>query len=111
LNGWELGSGSIRIHDPELQKRVFRALGITDEHAMHRFGFFLVPFQHGAPPHGGFAFGVDRLAAILCGEDNIREVIAFPKPQSGIDAMTEAPTPLSDQQLAELGLKLLPPKK
>jgi aspartyl-tRNA synthetase len=109
LNGWELGSGSIRIHEPELQQRIFDLLGIGEEEANRRFGFFLQPFRYGAPPHGGFAFGVDRLAAILAGEDNIREVIAFPKPQSGVDPMTQAPTPVGDAQLRELGLRLLPP--
>ena len=83
LNGWELGSGSIRIHEPELQRRVFHALGISDEEAERKFGFFLNPFEYGAPPHGGFAVGLDRLVAILAGEENIREVIAFPKTQSG----------------------------
>ena len=109
LNGWELGSGSIRIHEPELQRRVFNQLGISDEEADRRFGFFLQPFKYGAPPHGGFAFGIDRLAAILAGEENIREVIAFPKTQSGSDPMTNAPTPVESAQLAELGLRLLPP--
>jgi len=109
LNGWELGSGSIRIHEPELQRRVFNQLGISDEEADRRFGFFLQPFKYGAPPHGGFAFGIDRLAAILAGEENIREVIAFPKTQSGSDPMTNAPTPVESTQLAELGLRLLPP--
>ena len=109
LNGWELGSGSIRIHEPELQRRVFNHLGISDEEADKRFGFFLQPFKYGAPPHGGFAFGIDRLTAILAGEENIREVIAFPKTQSGADPMTNAPTPIDSSQLADLGLRLLPP--
>lgn len=109
LNGWELGSGSIRIHEPELQRRVFNQLGISDDDADKRFGFFLQPFKYGAPPHGGFAFGIDRLTAILAGEENIREVIAFPKTQSGADPMTNAPTPVEPDQLAELGLRLLPP--
>jgi aspartyl-tRNA synthetase len=109
LNGWELGSGSIRIHEPELQRQVFNELGISDEEADKRFGFFLQPFKYGAPPHGGFAFGIDRLTAILAGEENIREVIAFPKTQSGADPMTNAPTPIESAQLAELGLRLLPP--
>ena len=109
LNGWELGSGSIRIHEPELQRRVFRQLGISDEDADNRFGFFLQPFKYGAPPHGGFAFGIDRLVAILAGEDNIREVIAFPKTQSGSDPMTNAPTTVNSTQLNELGIRLLPP--
>ncbi|MEN9552985.1 MAG: aspartyl-tRNA synthetase [Actinomycetota bacterium] len=109
LNGWELGSGSIRIHEPELQRRVFNILGISDEEADKRFGFFLQPFRYGAPPHGGFAFGIDRLTAILAGEENIREVIAFPKTQSGADPMTNAPTPVEASHLADLGLRLLPP--
>lgn len=109
LNGWELGSGSIRIHNPEMQRQVFNELGISDEEADRRFGFFLQPFKYGAPPHGGFAFGIDRLTAILAGEENIREVIAFPKTQSGADPMTNAPTPVDAAQLAELGLRVLPP--
>jgi aspartyl-tRNA synthetase len=110
LNGWELGSGSIRIHEPELQQRIFDLLGIGPDEAMRRFGFFLTPFRYGAPPHGGFAFGLDRLVAILAGEENIREVIAFPKTQSGSDPMTGAPTPVDAGHLAELGLRTLPPK-
>ena len=110
LNGWELGSGSIRIHQPELQARIFRLLGISDDEAQKRFGFFLNPFRFGAPPHGGFAFGLDRLVAILAGEDNIREVIAFPKTQSGMDPMTNAPTPVDAKQLDDLGIRVLPPK-
>ncbi|MEZ5379809.1 MAG: aspartate--tRNA ligase [Acidimicrobiales bacterium] len=109
LNGWELGSGSIRIHDPQLQRRVFSILGISEDEANKRFGFFLEPFKYGAPPHGGFAYGIDRLAAILAGEENIREVIAFPKPQSGADPLTNAPTAIDDKQLTELGLRVLPP--
>jgi aspartyl-tRNA synthetase len=109
LNGWELGSGSIRIHEPELQRRVFKALGISDEEAERKFGFFLNPFDYGAPPHGGFAFGLDRLVAILAGEENIREVIAFPKTQSGQDPMTNSPIPGDPKALSELGLKVLPP--
>ena len=108
LNGWELGSGSIRIHEPELQRRVFQLLGIEDETADRKFGFFLQPFKYGAPPHGGFAFGIDRLVAILAGEENIREVIAFPKTQSGLDPMTNAPGPVEANQLLELGLRTLP---
>jgi aspartyl-tRNA synthetase len=109
LNGWELGSGSIRIHEPELQQRVFNLLGIDEDEATRRFGFFLTPFRYGAPPHGGFAFGIDRLVAILAGEENIREVIAFPKTQSGSDPMTGSPTPVDPKQLGELGLRVLPP--
>jgi aspartyl-tRNA synthetase len=110
LNGWELGSGSIRIHEPDLQQRIFDLLGIGADEANRRFGFFLTPFRYGAPPHGGFAFGIDRLVAILAGEENIREVIAFPKTQSGTDPMTNAPTEVADKQLAELGIRTLPKK-
>jgi aspartyl-tRNA synthetase len=109
LNGWELGSGSIRIHEPDLQRRIFHLLGISDEEANRRFGFFLNPFRYGAPPHGGFAFGIDRLVAILAGEENIREVIAFPKTQSGSDPMTNAPTPVEPAQLTPLGLRVAAP--
>ena len=109
LNGWELGSGSIRIHEPELQRRVFNLLGLSDEEADKKFGFFLQPFKYGAPPHGGFAFGIDRLTAVLAGEENIREVIAFPKTQSGTDPMTNAPTHVDAKHLTELGLRVLPP--
>ncbi|MGI8662762.1 MAG: aspartate--tRNA ligase [Acidimicrobiales bacterium] len=110
LNGWELGSGSIRIHEPALQQRIFDLLGIDEDEANRRFGFFLTPFRYGAPPHGGFAFGIDRLTAILAGEDNIREVIAFPKTQSGADPMTGSPTRVDDNQLAELGIRTLVPR-
>jgi aspartyl-tRNA synthetase len=108
LNGWELGSGSIRIHEPDLQRKVFRVLGISEDEAARKFGFFLNPFNYGAPPHGGFAFGLDRLVAVLAGEENIREVIAFPKTQSGTDPMTNAPVAADPRQLAELGLRVLP---
>ncbi len=110
LNGWELGSGSIRIHESDLQRRVFAALGISDEDAEKKFGFFLRPFEYGAPPHGGFGMGIDRLVAVLAGEENIREVIAFPKTQSGSDPMTNSPTPADPKQLVELGIRTLPPK-
>ena len=109
LNGWELGSGSIRIHDPEIQRRVFAVLGISAAEADRKFGFFLNPFDYGAPPHGGFAFGIDRLVAVLAGEENIREVIAFPKTQSGSDPMTDAPVAGDPRQLAELGLRVIDP--
>ena len=109
LNGWELGSGSIRIHDSGLQRRVFAVLGIDEDEADRKFGFFLQPFEYGAPPHGGFAYGLDRLVAILAGEENIREVIAFPKTQSGTDPMTNSPLPVDVTQLAELGIRVVPP--
>jgi aspartyl-tRNA synthetase len=108
LNGWELGSGSIRIHRADIQRRVFKALGISDEDAESRFGFLLGAFRYGAPPHGGFAVGLDRFVAMLAGEDNIREVIAYPKTQSGADLMSGAPRPLADRQLAELGIRVVP---
>ena len=111
LNGWELGSGSVRIHQGDIQQRMFSLLGITPETAQQRFGFLLDAFRFGAPPHAGFAFGIDRLVALLAGEENIREVIAFPKTQSGADPLTQAPTPIDAGQLEELGLRLLPPKK
>jgi hypothetical protein len=102
LNGWELGSGSVRIHRADIQSRVFRALGISDEEAESRFGFLLGAFKYGAPPHAGFAFGIDRLVAIFAGEENIREVIAFPKTQSGADLMTGAPKGSPKRQMREL---------
>ncbi len=112
LNGWELGSGSVRVHDGAMQQRIFAMLGIDETEAQARFGFLLDAFRYGAPPHAGFAFGIDRLVAILAGEDNIREVIAFPKTQSGADPLTGAPTEIDPTQLKELGLSVLPkPKK
>jgi aspartyl-tRNA synthetase len=110
LNGWELGSGSVRIHRPDIQQRIFSLLGIGPEQAQRKFGFLLDAFRYGAPPHAGFAFGIDRLVALLVGEENIREVIAYPKTQSGSDPLTNAPTPIDDRHLAELGLRLLPPR-
>ena len=108
LNGWELGSGSVRIHRPDMQQRIFSLLGIDPEDAQERFGFLLDAFRFGAPPHAGFAVGIDRLSAILAGEENIREVIAFPKTQSGVDPLTNAPTTIDESQLRDLGLRLLP---
>jgi len=108
VNGWELGSGSVRVHRSDVQQRIFSLLGIDPETARARFGFLLDAFRYGAPPHAGFAFGIDRLVAVLAGEENIREVIAFPKTQSGLDPLTGAPTPLTDRELAELGLRALP---
>jgi aspartyl-tRNA synthetase len=108
LNGWELGSGSVRIHRADIQSRVFTALGISDEEAQNRFGFLLGAFKFGAPPHAGFAFGIDRLTAIFAGEENIREVIAYPKTQSGADLMTGAPKDITERQMRELRLKITP---
>ncbi len=107
LNGTELGSGSIRIHDPELQQRVFQGLGISREEAEQRFGFLLTAFRYGAPPHGGFAYGLDRVVMLAAGEDTIREVIAFPKNQQAEELMTDAPAPADPKQLRELGLELV----
>ena len=109
LNGIELGSGSIRIHRPDVQRRIFALLGIGEEEAQAKFGFLLDAFRFGAPPHGGFAFGTDRLTMLLVGESNIREVIAFPKTQSGADPLTNAPSPIDAGHLDELGLRVLPP--
>jgi aspartyl-tRNA synthetase len=108
LNGVELASGSVRIHEAELQRRVFRFLGISDEAAEDKFGFLLRGFRYGVPPHCGIAPGIDRLVMLICGEDSIREVIAFPKTQSGADPMTDAPADYDDTALRELGLRRLP---
>ncbi|MGH2686939.1 MAG: aspartate--tRNA ligase [Actinomycetota bacterium] len=110
LNGSELGSGSIRIHRSDVQARVFKALGISDEEAAGRFGFLLAAFRYGAPPHGGFAVGMDRFVALLADEENIREVIAYPKTQSGSDPLTEAPKPVDPKALDAVGLRTLLPK-
>ncbi|MFA5198395.1 MAG: amino acid--tRNA ligase-related protein, partial [Candidatus Omnitrophota bacterium] len=106
LNGMELGSGSIRIHRQELQEKIFKIIGIEKEEARKRFGFLLEAFQFGAPPHGGVAFGLDRLLAILSGEPSIREVITFPKNSNAFCPLTEAPSDVSDKQLKELGLTI-----
>ncbi len=108
LNGWELGSGSIRIFQQDVQAQIFEILGIGEEEQMSKFGFLLNAFKYGAPPHGGFAFGIDRLTALLVGEENIREVIAFPKTQKGTDPLTNAPSPADPKHMEELGLRILP---
>jgi aspartyl-tRNA synthetase len=110
LNGWELGSGSERIYRGDVQQRIFSLIGISAEDAQRRFGFLLEAFRYGAPPHAGFAIGMDRMVALLAGEENIREVIAFPKTQSGTDPMTNAPTPIEEARLRELGLTVRKPK-
>ena len=105
-NGWELGSGSIRIHRQDIQERVFRAMGMTDEEAQAKFGWFLEALQMGAPPHGGFALGIERFVALFAGEANIREIIPFPKTASGSDPLTGAPSPTTEERLSELGIRL-----
>jgi len=110
INGVEIGGGSIRIHNRDLQMRMFRALGFTEEEAAHQFGFLLGAFEYGAPPHGGIAFGFDRFAAILAGQNNIRDFIAFPKNNSGRDLMADAPSEIDPKQLTELNINLVKPE-
>ena len=106
VNGIEIASGSIRIHRRDLQEKIFKRIGLDMSHARERFGFLLEAFDYGAPPHGGIAFGLDRLIALMCGEDSIREVIAFPKTQKASCPMTEAPSSVDEKQLKELGIRL-----
>ncbi|WP_455379880.1 aspartate--tRNA ligase, partial [Acidihalobacter prosperus] len=106
LNGTELGGGSVRIHEPELQKAVFNSLGIDEQEAQDKFGFLLDALRYGCPPHAGIAFGLDRLIMLMTGSGSIRDVIAFPKTQTAACPLTDAPSPVSDQQLRELGIRL-----
>jgi aspartyl-tRNA synthetase len=111
INGVEIGGGSIRIHDTEIQKLMFRVLGYTEEEANSQFGFLLEAFKYGAPPHGGIAFGFDRWVALFGGQDSIRDFIAFPKNNSGRDVMIDTPSPISNQQLDELMINIKVEKK
>jgi aspartyl-tRNA synthetase len=106
-NGWELGSGSIRIHSADVQQSVFRTMGMSDEEAHEKFAFLLEALAMGAPPHGGFAMGIERFVALMANEPNIRQVVAFPKVSSGSDPLTGAPSPVPSTQLAELGIRLV----
>jgi aspartyl-tRNA synthetase len=107
LNGFELGGGSIRIHDPEVQRRVFEVLGLSPEETEEQFGHLIRAFRYGVPPHGGIAMGVDRLVMLMAGKETLRDVTAFPKSQSGQDPLTGAPAPASADQLAELGIAVI----
>ena len=107
INGYEAGGGSIRIFDAELQRKMFEVIGLSPEEAEEKFGYLLTAFKYGVPPHGGMAYGLDRLVMLLSGKDNIRDVIAFPKVQNASELMTMCPSPVEDKQLDELGIKIV----
>jgi aspartyl-tRNA synthetase len=107
----ELGGGSIRIHEQDLQAKIFSALGVSEEDQQSMFGHMLRAFRLGAPPHGGIAFGLDRIVMLICGEESIREVMAFPKNNRGIDLMSHSPSEVDPRQLRDLGIKLAEEKK
>ena len=111
LNGVEIGGGSIRIHDRTVQNKVFEAIGLTDEQAQEKFGFLLNAFEFGAPPHGGLAFGLDRLIMLMAKRPSIRDVIAFPKTQSAVDVMSQAPNIVDEKQMRELHIRSTVVKK